>query len=49
VFDKLTTWYIRLVLDVLGENHQFSIANQSLADHARKRRIIEKLISAGLR
>jgi hypothetical protein len=48
-FENLTKSFIRLVLDILGENLQLPIANQCLADQARKRRIIETLFSSGLR
>ena len=49
VFDKLNNWFIRLVLDVLGESLQLPIADQYLVDQSRKHRIIEKLFPPGLR
>ena len=45
MFDKLNNWFIRLVLDVLGEDLQPPIADQCLVDQSRKHRIIEKLFS----
>jgi hypothetical protein len=44
----LTEWFIRLVLDVLGESLQLPIADQYLVGQSRKHRMIEKLFPPGL-
>jgi hypothetical protein len=41
VFDKLTNCIIRVILDVLGEDLQLPIADQSTVDQSRKHQIIE--------
>jgi len=38
---KLTNWFIRVVLDVLGRDLQLPIADRWLVDQSRKHRIIE--------
>jgi hypothetical protein len=47
VFDKLTDWFIRLVLEVLGDSLQLPIADQYLVDQSSKHPIVEKLFPPG--
>jgi hypothetical protein len=46
--DKLTNWFIRLVLEVLVQDPQLAIVDLPTADQSRKNRSIEKLSSSEL-